>query len=415
MEPARDAQGAGPRTVCVDRRVVRWAKGTGAATYAAGLRQAVPGAGFSLLDLTDAATADPAPPGRARLWAAALSPRSVPALPWAGGLVADDVFRRAQVHFDAYRRFLRLRTAHPPDLMHWSYPMPVHFAGVPNIYCVHDLIPLLAPGLTPINGARSRRMLHALRHGAAHLVTVSETSRREIIAVLGWPPDRVTNTYQQVVLPRWTPQEAQAARLQAAEAVGVRAGEYFLHVGTVEPRKNIARLIEAYRLSGSRRALVLAGPDGWQATQEMAAAADLLAQAGAAARASSGGQRVIRAGWMQRDALLALVQGATALLAPSLAEGFGLPAVEAMALGTPALTSHDGACAEVAGTGALLVDPRDVRRLADAIAALDGDAGLRARLAQDGKMRAQAFSAAAYSARLSGLYQAVLARHAHRP
>ena len=329
-----------------------------------------------------------------------------------GGLIADDVFRRAQVHFDIYRRYLSLRADTPPSLVHWSYPLPIRLAGVPNVYSVLDLIPLLHPGLTPIRQARSRHMLDRLRHEAAHLVTISETSRREIITTLGWPADRVTNTYLPVEPPAWTAQQAAAARAGAAESVGVVEQDYFLHVGTVERRKNIARLIDAYRLSGTCRALVLAGPDGWRAAEEMAGAADLLVAPGAAARQAVGTKRVIRVDWMARESLLGLIQGAAGLLAPSLAEGFGLPAVEAMALGTPALTSDAGACAEVAGAGALLVDPHDVRRLAAALAALDGDAGLRASLAQSGLARARAFSTATYAARLSDIYDAVLARHA---
>ena len=412
MEAGRPAQGAPPRTVCVDRRMVLRSKGTGASTYAEGLRRGVRDSGYALRSLTDAA--DPAfvPPRRGRVWAAALSPWPVSLRAMEGGLLAPDVFRRAQVHFDVYRRYLRLRTAAPPHLMHWTYPVPLHLVGVPNLYCVHDLIPLLAPELTPIHPARSRRMLERLMANAAQLVTVSEASRREIIRVLGWPPDRVTNTYQQVVLPAWTPAEAAAARSRATEAVGVGEADYFLHVGTVERRKNIGRLVQAYRQSGSRRALVLAGPDGWGAAAELAGAADLLVPPGVAARQACGRPRVIRTDWLARDALLGLIQGATAVLAPSLAEGFGLPVVEAMALGTPALTSHAGASAEVAGTAALLVDPYNVRQLAEGIAALDKDAGLRARLAADGLVRVAAFSPAAYAARLSTLYGEVLARDA---
>ncbi len=409
MEPARRAQGAAAPTIGVDRRLVRAGNGTGASTYADGVRRAVCRSGRSLLELTDAAGAAPVPAGRTRLWAAALAPWRVRAAPQRGGLVAADVFRRAQVHFDVYGRYLRLHAAVLPSLMHWSYPLPLRLAGVPNVYSVLDLIPLLQPELTPIRQARARRMLRRLRHEAAHLVTISETSRREIIATLGWPADQVTNTSLAVEPPSWTAAEAAAARALATESVGVAEGDYFLHVGTVERRKNIGRLIEAYRQSGSRRALVLAGPDGWQAAAEMAGAADLLVSAGPAARQAAGRARVIRADWMERTALLGLLQGAAALLAPSLAEGFGLPAVEAMALGTPALTSDMGACAEVAGDGALLVAPRDVRQLADALAALDRDPGLRGSLAERGRKRARAFSAAAYAARLAAVYDAVLA------
>lgn len=408
MEAPGSAQDAAAPCVGVDHRLIGRAQGTGASTYAGALRQAVGAAGFCLSELVDSAPAIPISPGRLSRWTAALSPWAVAPRPHPHGLLAPDVFRRAQVHFDIYRRFLRLRPGAPPSLMHWSYPLPVHLSGVPNLYTIHDLIPLLRPDLTPIAQTRSRRMLHRLRQEATHLVTVSETSRREVIATLGWDVDRVTNTFQPVQPPDWSPQQAAAARTAGTAAAGVAEQDYFIHVGTVERRKNVGRLIEAYRESGASRALVLAGPDGWHAAAELAAAGDLLVAPGEAARQAAGRPRVIRVGWMPREALLGLIQGAAALLAPSLAEGFGLPAVEAMGLGTPALTSQAGASAEIAGNAALLVDPYDVRAMAQALVALDRDAGLRARLVQDGLARARLFSAEAHARRLAALYGRIL-------
>jgi glycosyltransferase involved in cell wall biosynthesis len=115
---------------------------------------------------------------------------------------------------------------------------------------------------------------------------------------------------------------------------------------------------------------------------------------------------------MTRPELLGLMQGAAAVLAPSLSEGFGLPVAEAMALGVPTLTSHDGAPREIGGGAAVLIDPRDVRAIAAGITALDQDAGLRAALSAAGRVRARAFSQGAYAARLAALYADVLERNA---
>ena len=325
----------------------------------------------------------------------------------AGGVRrAKDVFRRAQVHFDIYGRYLRLRGPARPALMHWSYTLPLHFTGVPNLYSVLDLIPLLQPDLTPIDQGRATRLLRRLQQAAAHLVTISEASRREIITALDWPADRVTNTYLAVDVPQPGP-----ARVQAVcTAAGLLPGDYLLHAGTVERRKNIGRLVEAYRASFSTRALVLAGPEGWSASEEMAPAAGLLVMPGPEALAATGRPRVLRIDWMGRPDLLALMQGAAAVLAPSLSEGFGLPVAEAMALGIPTLTSHDGAPREVAGGAALLIDPLDVRAIAAGITALDQDAGLRGTLTAAGQGRARAFSQEAYAARLAALYREVLDR-----
>ena len=137
-KPPQATQGVDTRSVCVDQRVVLWTRGTGASEYASGLRRGVRAAGFTLSALTDSADPDDVPPGRAWRWMAAASPWPVQANPIPGGMLARDVFRRAQVHFDAYGRYLRLRTPSPPALMHWSYPLPLHLAGVPNLYSVLD-------------------------------------------------------------------------------------------------------------------------------------------------------------------------------------------------------------------------------------------------------------------------------------
>jgi glycosyltransferase involved in cell wall biosynthesis len=218
----------------------------------------------------------------------------------------------------------------------------------------------------------------------------------------------VTNTYLAVDVPSPTPAEVEAV----CAAAGLRPGDYILHAGTIERRKNIGRLIEAYRASFSTRALVLAGPEGWGAAEELAAADGLLVAPGAEARAALGRPRVMRIDWMGRSELVALMRGAAAVVAPALAEGFGLPVMEAMALGVPTLTSDSGAPREVAGKAAMLIDPLDVRAMAAGLTALDQDAGLRAALRAAGRVRAQIFSQEAYAARLAALYQDVLDRAA---
>ena len=120
--------------------------------------------------------------------------------------------------------------------------------------------------------------------------------------------------------------------------------------------------------------------------------------------------RIVRLDYLGRNALLRLVRSARALLFPSIFEGFGLPVLEAMSLGTPVLTGNGSSLPEVAGDAALLVDPYSTAAIAAGIARLDGDAGLRDRLAAAGPVQAERFSQAAYLTRLEAMYAAVLGR-----
>ena len=375
--------------VCVDGRIAGQPGGTGVATYATALAAAIPLAGYGL----EVLTASPANRGRAARWLQALrtGERPVPAN-GDGVRRAGDAFQVAQVHFDLRRRYLPVADrAAPPALMHWAYPLPMAFRGVPNIYTVHDLIPLLHPALTGIAGPRMRRLLGQLRRHAAHLVTVSEASRSEIIRELGWPPERVTNTYQ-AVADTAPPPDVVADSLAT---LGLQPGGYVLQAGTVEPRKNVRRAVEAHRASGLAVPLVVAGPDGWNAAAEW--------------QGLAGAPGVRRLPWVDRPTLLALIAGARIVLAPSLAEGFGLMVAEAMAFGVPVLTSDQGATAEIAGGAAMLANPRDVGALAAALRALDADPALRAGLRAKGLRRAALFSPDAYAARLRALYTRVSA------
>ncbi len=305
--------------------------------------------------------------------------------------LSRDLFRVAQVHFDLYRRPLALRLPDPPAIMHWTYPLPLHVPGVPNLVTVHDLIPLLQPDLTGIAPGRMERLLRAAIARADAVVTVSETVRTDIVRRLEVPPGRVVNLYQAVDLP--PPLLAEADAVEAPCPPGS-----FVCVGSVERRKNVGRVIAAHGRSGSRRTLVLVGPDGEGASAELAALSGHPAP-----------ERVLRLFWTPRPVLVRALRDARAVLFPSLGEGFGLPIAEAMTLGVPVLTARGGATEEVAGGAALLADPRDVAALALAIGRLDRDQALCDRLANAGRERARLFSVEAYGARLDGLYRRIAA------
>ena len=164
------------------------------------------------------------------------------------------------------------------------------------------------------------------------------------------------------------------------------AAQYVLYIGTLQPRKNLARVIEAFARLADGPAfaglqLVLAGKKGWLYD-------DLFAQVGGLGLAG----RVLFPGYIEDADLPALLSGATAFVFPSLYEGFGIPVLEAGACGVPVITSNTSSLPEVAGDAALLVDPHDVDAIAEAMSRLVTDAELRAELSRRGLANVQRFS-----------------------
>lgn len=312
------------------------------------------------------------------------------------------LFDLAAGGFRRHGRFLRLTLPNPPAIMHWTYPLPVRIEGALNLYTLHDLVPMRLPFTTLDDRPYYDRLIRACLKQGDHVVTVSETSRRDILDIYGADPARVTNGYQAVDLPEGADGDAGSLGERLRTLFGLEVGEYFLFVGAIEPKKNLGRLIEAYLSAGVDRPLIVAGPRAWKAEGELR----LLEGAAAA----PGAERVRRLGWLPADHLRVLVAGARAVLSPSLYEGFGLPMVEAMAMGTPVMTSAEGASPEIAGDAAVIVDPYDVRDIVAGLRRLDADAGLRRDLSAAGRTRAQAFSMSAYRERLARLHERLLAR-----
>ena len=316
------------------------------------------------------------------------------------------LFQQAHVHFRAFGNRLALSLPQPPQLMHWTYPLPLHLRGARNIYTLHDLVPLRLP-YTTLDVKRSYlRLSRMLAREADHIVTVSEASKRDIVSLLGVPEERVTNTYQAVDIP------PRLRNLPFAEVIGeiassfdLVAGQYWLFFGAIEPKKNVGRMIQAFLASGAEGPLVIVGKKAWKSDQELRLLGDLRNRQSARGPGASGMDRkVILLDYAPFRLLVNLIRGARAVLFPSLYEGFGLPALEAMLLGTPVVTANTASLPEVVGDAALTVDPYDISALSEAIRAVDRDPELRARLAEAGPRQAELFSPERYAARLQKLY-----------
>lgn len=319
-------------------------------------------------------------------------------------LNVQDLFRAADRYFKRWNRFLTVRVPNPPAVMHWTYPLPIRLEGARNIYTIHDLVPLRLPYTTLDNKRLYLRLIRGCLRWGDHVCTVSEASRADIMALLGVPGDRVTNTYQSAThaAPLRNPQELAG---WLAGLFGLEPQGYFLFFGALEPKKNVGRLLEAYLGSGLSTPLVIIGGRAWKSESELRLIRpDVVApgQVGAA-------QRVRQMDYVPGAWLAGLIQGARAVMFPSLYEGFGLPVLEAMQLGTPVLTSTESSLPEVAGDAALMVNPYKVADMTAALQQLDTDPALRDRLAAAGPIQAKRFAMEPYQARLAALYDAVLA------
>jgi glycosyltransferase involved in cell wall biosynthesis len=270
-----------------------------------------------------------------------------------------------------------------PDLCHFTNAVAPLHPRRPFVLTVHDVSPLLHPEHHPL-GRRAvwRTVVPALAARADAVITGSHAARADLLRVLPVAPERV-----HVVPGAPPPGMARVSDEATLSAVRTRYGlpsEFVLHVGTLEPRKNLARLVRAMgrvRRLGHPHGLVLVGPRGWRLP-------DL---AGQIERAGLTGA-VTFCGYVPDRDLAAILSLATTLAYPSLYEGFGLPPLEAMACGTPVVAGDRGAVPEVCGDAALLVDPTDEVALAAALAAMLSNEDLRRDLARRGLERAGNFS-----------------------
>ena len=316
----------------------------------------------------------------------------------------------SMMHFKLYGRAARIKVPERPSIFHATHPVPLTVRGCPNIYTIHDLVPLRLPYTTLDNKKYFYRLLTSLARTADHIVTVSEHSRRDIVEFLGIDESRVTNTYQAVDIPAHLLDRTDGEVADdLAKLFGLDFGGYFLFYGAIEPKKNVSRLVDAYAGSGSKLPLIIAGGRGWQNQTDLRKIRDeRFSNYRIDGNILRRERQVRRLDFLPHDQLITLIRGARALLFPSIYEGFGLPVVEAMTLGTPVITSSASSLPEVAGDSALIVDPYSVDDIMRSIIAIEADADLRGELRQRGRTQASKFSPSAYEKRLHNLYHNLL-------
>jgi len=253
----------------------------------------------------------------------------------------------------------------------------------PAVVTVHDLAWTRYPETYPPDDLRMQRTAvpRAVRR-AAHVITCSHSTARDVEQVLGVPAQKLT-AIPLAAAPEFSP-DGPGLAADAFPAAHRLSRGYVLHSGRLEPRKNLMRLLDAYRKAREATSvppLVLVGGRTEHA-DELAARAREIGLA----------EQVLFLGYVPASILPALYRSATICVYPSLYEGFGYPAAEAMASGTPVITSNVSSMPEVAGDAALLVDPASVDEMASALVRLLTDEALRQDLRARGLARSREFS-----------------------
>jgi glycosyltransferase involved in cell wall biosynthesis len=271
----------------------------------------------------------------------------------------------------------------PPDVLF----VPAH--SLPpilpraSVATVHDLGYVHFPGEHPPATLLLRRLSNRWSaRRATRVIAISGATRDDLVQHDGVPSARISVVHHGRA--PWFQPVTDHEHLAAIQARYQVDRPYFLFVGTLQPRKNLERLLAAFDQFAATHPdtlLALVGAIGWQSER--------LEQALAKVRARD---RVRLLGYVQDDELPALYSGALALAFPSLYEGFGLPALEAMACGTPVLTSNTSSMPEVVGQAGLLVDPLNVGAIAAGLTRLADDPELRRTLSERGQQRAGLFT-----------------------
>ena len=278
----------------------------------------------------------------------------------------------------------RAIAAHGADVFFGTNYYCVTKGPARKVVKVHDVAPLVCPQFTrPGMFKRFRRDMLRVTAAADVVLTDTQQTKTEIVAGLDVPPGKVVPIYE-APGPCFQPTDVEAARRSLREQHRIE-GPFFLFVGTVQPRKNVANILRAFDRLKQRAAiphqLIVIGKLGWGYEEALRV------------RDESKWREDIRLlNYVPKDHLLSFYNAAEALVWPSYYEGIGLPLLEAMACGTPVITSDRGSMKETAGDAALLVDPDDPDDIAERMREVAEDEALRGSLRRRGLDRAAQFS-----------------------
>jgi len=284
------------------------------------------------------------------------------------------------------------------ELFHATEHLLLPLRHAPTVLTVHDLIYHLFPQHHKrLNYWYLSLTMPLYCRRADAIITVSESSKRDLERCYGVPPDKVTVVYE-AAAPRFRPATPEA--IAAARRRYNLPERYVIYVGTIEPRKNLVRLLETMRLLHEKREtirLVIVGGLGWLYEDFLHYLEEM----------PSG--NVIMLGYVSDEDLPALYSGAALFALPSLYEGFGLTVLEAMACGTPVVCSRTSSLPEIAGDAAVYFDPTDVQEMAEVMHQVLNDEERQEEMRARGLAQAAQFSWSRAAEETMAVYQQLIA------
>jgi glycosyltransferase involved in cell wall biosynthesis len=281
------------------------------------------------------------------------------------------------------------------DLIFAPTASSMPFGRVPMVCTIHDVTPIVMPS----HGAKSTLILRSamwtLAKYSQSIITDSECSKRDIVRIYGIPESKVSVIYLGFNKSVFNTEPA-ANRAAVLQKLGIDR-PYVLHHGTIQPRKNLERLIAAYRLMLAQTPdadfdLVLPGRLGWDYQRILAASKEIDNGQKSGNGGSNHRGRVVFPGTLSDEDLSVLIKGASLVVIPSLYEGFCLPMVESMACGTPTVVSESSCLPEVSGNALAYFDPESVGAISSAMTKALYDSTLRNQISTRGLNRANEFS-----------------------
>ena len=294
------------------------------------------------------------------------------------------------------------------DVFHCTHLSPLTVVNLPQVTTIHDIVPLIRPELVSNQLVLVfAELLKANLRNSTKIIAVSQATKDDLVHYCQVPAEKITVVYEAAR------EEFQPVNIEIARPILSKIGlstatvniPYFIFVGNIEPKKNVKRLLLAFRQFAMRDRrgckLVMVGSAAWgfddvkELMQEMIAA-----------------EILIHPGYLPTNELPALFSHAQALMLPSLIEGFGLPVLEAMACGCPVITSDIPCIREIAGDAAIKVDPLSIEEICQAITAIADDESLRASLGQLGLAQNKLFSWERCARETLAVYQETIAEFA---